>query len=163
VNSPAIPRLPIGASFVESRELVKPSLRSTECLTSATGNWSNSLGPCIMMAALDHKTALLLNQSGKVRNLEAGESREYKLLYYALTEDSIDRVKGMTRRGDTNSRPPLVARRRQKTGAGDCSQPAGAVSGHRTKLQVQIPRIKSRFIKHNFHSGASGKASPDYA
>jgi hypothetical protein len=116
VNSPAIPRLPVGASFVQSRELVKPSLRSTECLASATGNWVKLPGALYMMAAVDHRTALLLNQSGKVRNLEAGESRGYKLLYCPLTKDSIDHAKGIARREDSNSRP-LFARLRRKTGA----------------------------------------------
>jgi hypothetical protein len=81
VNSPAIPRLPVGACFRHSRELVKPSLRSTACLTSATGNWVELPWALYMMAAVDHRTALLLNQSGKVRNLNTGESRGYKLLY----------------------------------------------------------------------------------
>jgi hypothetical protein len=80
VNSPAIPRLPVGASFVQSRELVKPSLRSRMPRLS---HWQLSRA-LHMMAALDHRTALLLKQSGKVCNLEAGESRGYKLLYYVL-------------------------------------------------------------------------------
>jgi hypothetical protein len=50
-------------------------------LTSATGNWVELPWALYMMAAVDHRTALLLNQSGKVRNLKTGESRGYKLLY----------------------------------------------------------------------------------
>src|SRR5947208_398424 len=73
-------RLPVAATLVRSRELVTPSLRSTECLTSATGNWVELPGALYIMAVVDDRTALPLNQSGKVRNLKAGESRGYKLL-----------------------------------------------------------------------------------
>ena len=79
-----IARLPVAATLVQSRELVTPSLRSTECLTSATGNWVELPGALYIMAVVDHKIALLLNQSGKVPSLKAGESRGYKLLYCTL-------------------------------------------------------------------------------
>ena len=81
-------------SFVQSRESVKLSLRSTECLNLATGNWVKLPGALCMMAALDRRTVLLLNQSGKVRNLKAGESRGYKLLYCALTVISHSSAEG---------------------------------------------------------------------
>jgi len=42
---------PVGATSVKSRELVKPSFRSTECLHSATGNCVKLPGALYIMTA----------------------------------------------------------------------------------------------------------------
>jgi len=76
-------QIPVGVSFAIAG--IGETVTSVDRMpASATGNRVNPPGALCMMAALHHRIALLLNQSGKVPSLKAGESRGYKLSYCTL-------------------------------------------------------------------------------
>ena len=118
-----------------------------------------------MMAALNHRIALLLNQSGKVPSLKAGESRGTNYRIALLSKKRIDRPKGMARWVDSSSRHTVCPAAAENGSSKQVLLPAGGccVWSPRQTTDTNTP-IKSRFIRHNFgfHRCASGKGSPHH-
>jgi hypothetical protein len=79
VNAPALPRLPVWCLFCEIAGNGDAVISVDRMPCHSHWQLGQTSWALDMMAAVDHRIALLLNQSGKVPSLKAGKSRGVRI------------------------------------------------------------------------------------